>query len=100
MSKMNDDRDKTLDSLFTKDREHQAPVEETRSKRGNILFTPSLYEDMRILAKAENTSFNDLLNKLCQEYADNNREFIEAEREHQEHIEKLIAEANRSRKKK
>lgn len=95
----NDDRDQTLDSLFSKERKPEEP-EETRSKRGNILFTPSLYEDMRILAKAEGTSFNDLLNRISQEYADQHRQFIEAEKAHQAHIAKLIDEANQSRKKK
>lgn len=73
--------------------------EETRSKRGNILFTPSLYEDMQILAKSQDTSFNDLLNRICEEYADANRDLIESERKHQQRIKELILEANRLRDK-
>ena len=40
-------------------------MEETKSKRSNILFTPSVYEGLRILASLTDTSVNDILHELA-----------------------------------
>lgn len=59
-------------------------MEETKSKRSNILFTPSVYEDLRILSVIFDTSVNDILHELAKKYIEQNRKLVELFKERQE----------------
>jgi hypothetical protein len=43
---------------------------ETRSRRLNLLIQPSLHNRIKELASAKNTSVNDLIHVILEEYAD------------------------------
>ena len=64
-------------------------MEETKSKRSNILFTPSVYEDLRILASLTDTSVNEILHKLAKLYISNNEVKIDAFKEKQAIIDEI-----------
>ncbi|PDH77213.1 hypothetical protein AO457_02455 [Oenococcus oeni] len=50
---------------------------ETKSRRTNILFKPSTYEDLQTLALLKRTSVNELLNQLAEEAVAQNRSDID-----------------------
>ena len=64
-------------------------MEETKSKRSNILFTPSVYEGLRILASLTDTSVNDILHELAKLYISNNEVKINAFKEKQAIIDEI-----------
>lgn len=51
--------------------------DETKSKRLNLLVKPSLLADFKKLATMNETSVNDLLNQIMQEYVADNQDTIE-----------------------
>lgn len=63
---------------------------ETKSKRGNILFTPTVYEGMQILAELDGTSFNNLLHEVAKDYLIGRYKEVEEYKVKQEKIEKFI----------
>ena len=64
-------------------------MEETKSKRSNILFTPSVYEGLRILASLTDTSVNDILHELAKLHILNNEVKINAFKEKQAIIDEI-----------
>ncbi|MGO4938359.1 hypothetical protein ACTQ54_12275 [Fundicoccus sp. Sow4_H7] len=64
-------------------REHPATVGrpkskgETKDKRTNLLFYPSVYEDLRKIATMKQTSVNDLINTLAEEFIEQEQDAIE-----------------------
>ena len=62
---------------------------ETKSRRGNILFTPTVYEGMQNLAKMHGTSFNDLLHEVSKEYLLERYEEVKFFSERQKGIEQI-----------
>ena len=64
-------------------------MEETKSKRSNIMFKPSVYEDLRILASLTDTSVNDILHELAKLYISNNEVKINAFKEKQAIIDEI-----------
>ena len=64
-------------------------MEETKSKRSNILFTPSVYEGLRILASLTDTSVNDILHELAKLYILDNEVKINAFKEKQAIIDEI-----------
>ena len=55
-----------------------APIEnEVRTKRVQLVVTPSVFEDVQILTKIKKTSLNSLVHKLLEECIKENREDIE-----------------------
>lgn len=63
---------------------------ETKSKRGNLLFTPTVYEGMQILAELDGTSFNNLLHEVAKDYLIGRYKEVEEYKVKQEKIEKFI----------
>ena len=63
---------------------------EKKTKRGNLLFTPTVYEGMQILAEMHKTSLNDLLHEISKQYISERYEQIEFYKERQEEIDKVI----------
>ena len=63
---------------------------EKKTQRGNILFTPSVYEDMQILAELEDTSFNNLLHELAKDYASKRADEIERYKKKQKLVEDIL----------
>lgn len=51
--------------------------EETKSKRVNLLFLPSVHEDITKIAAMKRSSVNDLISTLLQDYIEENRELID-----------------------
>lgn len=55
-----------------------APIEtEGRTKRVQLVMTPSLYDDLQILTKIKKTSLNNFTHKLLEESVRENKEDIE-----------------------
>lgn len=50
---------------------------ETRSKRSNVLFTPTMYAAMQDLAAIKRTSVNGILNDLAADYIDQHQEELD-----------------------
>ena len=67
-----------------------ATPNEKKTQRGNILFTPSVYEDMQILAELEDTSFNNLLHELAKDYASKRAGEIERYKKKQKLVEDIL----------
>ena len=44
------------------------PEEETKSRRLQVLLTPSLYDDLRAAAAADHMSVNEMLNTILKDY--------------------------------
>lgn len=65
-------------------------MEETKSKRSNILFTPSVYEDLQILSVVFDTSVNDILHELAKKYIEENSSLVNLYRERDEIKTKMI----------
>ena len=63
---------------------------EKKTQRGNILFTPSVYENMQILAELEDTSFNNLLHELAKDYASKRADEIERYKKKQKLVEDIL----------
>ena len=55
-----------------------APIEtEARTKRVQLVVTPSLFDDLQILTKIKKTSLNNFTHKLLEESVRENKEDIE-----------------------
>lgn len=67
-----------------------ATPREKKTQRGNILFTPSVYEDMQILAELEDASFNNLLHELAKDYASKRADEIERYKKKQKLVEDIL----------
>ena len=52
-------------------------IEETRSKRINMLLTPSLHENLTKIARVEGRSLNDLINVVLKVYEEENEQSIQ-----------------------
>ncbi|MEM1506253.1 toxin-antitoxin system HicB family antitoxin [Domibacillus sp. 8LH] len=50
---------------------------ETKSKRLNLLVTPSLHVNLKKVATMEETSVNDLINRVLNEYVEDKNDLIE-----------------------
>lgn len=50
---------------------------ETRSRRTNVLFTPSMFNDLKDLAAMKRTSLNNLLNELAEQAIVENKEALD-----------------------
>ena len=57
---------------------------ERKSKRLNLLLKPSLFEDLRKIAKVHDTSVNDLINTVLEAYTGDHAEDIEKYEEYKE----------------
>jgi predicted HicB family RNase H-like nuclease len=56
-------------SYITEAEDQAQPVEELKSKRVNLLLKPSIHERCNKIAYMSKVSFNDLVNKALEEYA-------------------------------
>lgn len=64
-------------SYITEDQDTQAqPVEELKSKRVNLLLRPSVHERCNKIAYMSKLSFNDLVNKALEEYAQAHNDLV------------------------
>lgn len=52
------------------------PMQETKSKRIQVLIRPSVWERLQKIAYMERHSFNDLLNEICERYAEQEAEQV------------------------
>lgn len=52
------------------------PQQETKSKRIQVLIRPSVWERLQKIAYMERHSFNDLLNEICERYAEQEAEKV------------------------
>lgn len=50
---------------------------ETKSKRLNLLVKPSIYEDLEKIATMKQTSVNDLINRVLEDYNDKEKDLID-----------------------
>jgi len=94
MSDKISDRQKKLEGLLGKKtaQDSDPQEEEKKTKRVNGLFTPSVYNDIQLLARIDDTSFNNLLHEIAKEYADSRREELNKERKRIAEINRLINE--------
>lgn len=46
---------------------------EKRSRRGNILVKPSVYDKVMLYANQTDQSFNDIVNRLLEEFVEKNK---------------------------
>ena len=83
------DKGVALDFILNGTADDTAPREK-KTQRGNILFTPSVYEDMQILAELEDTSFNNLLHELAKDYASKRADEIERYKKKQRLVEDIL----------
>ena len=86
------DKGTALDFILNEDVDDtvNATPNEKKTQRGNILFTPSVYEDMQILAELEDTSFNNLLHELAKDYASKRADEIERYKKKQKLVEDIL----------
>lgn len=56
-------------------------TEEKKTKRGNLLFTPSVYKDSQILAEIDGVSLNEYLHELAKGETEKRKKEITAWRE-------------------
>ena len=56
---------------------HNTYKAETKSKRLNILLTPSLHSDLSKISKVQMTSVNNLINEILEEYIKDNQTSLE-----------------------
>lgn len=54
-----------------------APKTETKTARVNLLFRPSLKQNLEKLAQMKRTSFNDLMNTMAAEYVEAHQDEID-----------------------
>lgn len=83
------DKGTALDFILNEVNDDTAPREK-KTQRGNILFTPSVYEDMQILAELEDTSFNNLLHELAKDYASKRADEIGRYKKKQKLVEDIM----------
>lgn len=63
-------------SYITEDQGQAQPVEEFKSKRVNLLLRPSVHERCNKIAYMSKVSFNDLVNKALEEYAQAHNDLV------------------------
>jgi predicted HicB family RNase H-like nuclease len=56
---------------------HNTQGTETKSKRLNLLLTPSLHADLTKISKVQMTSVNNLINEILEEYVKDNQHSLE-----------------------
>lgn len=61
----------------TQGTQHTYKAQEARSKRLNLLLTPSLHEGLTRIARVEGTSLNELINVVLEKHAQQNKEALE-----------------------
>lgn len=60
-----------VNSYFTEDQQAEAQaVEEYKTKRVNLLLRPTVHERCTKIAYMQKVSFNDLVNKALEQYAE------------------------------
>lgn len=64
-------REYTHSTSGTRQRALQRQTEETKSRRLQVLLTPSLYDDLRERATQERISVNEMLNTILKDYLRN-----------------------------
>ena len=61
----------------TTDYTHDTDRKETKSKRLNLLLTPSLHSNLLKIARVEGISLNELINVVLEKHAQQNKEVLE-----------------------
>jgi len=72
MAFITDSKDYTHNTVNT----HDTHKPETKSKRLNILLTPSLHADLTKIARVQGESLNNLINEVLKAYEEENKPTI------------------------
>lgn len=75
-----EDTQKTENTVITENTQHAHVTpkrKEIKNKRVNFVITPSLHQDLTIIAHMQRTSLNELINRVMGEYAAEKHEQID-----------------------